>query len=169
MFLCLFHARLLPLDGEPRDRLSRGRRHRVSQRLHLNQLALGAIDVFCGCSVGDNASDSTQAQRASVEMIADVAHRFGRPPCDLTGGLRELQANVHHGQVSAVVAPDRVSMCGAEHAAIDLSTLGGGLGKDFVDTLNPLSEAFASFFCRGAHQVVRDDLSFDCVAGLFCV
>ena len=117
-----FHARLLPRAGESRGRLSRGRRHCVSQRLHLNQLALGAIDVSCGCSVGDNASDSTQAQRASVEMIAGVAHRCGRPPCDLTGGIWELQANVHYGQVSAVVAPDRVSICGAQHAANDLST-----------------------------------------------
>ena len=148
-----FHARLLPRAGESRGRLSRGRRHCVSQRLHLNQLALGAIDVSCGCSVGDNASDSTQAQRASVEMIAGVAHRCGRPPCDLTGGIWELQANVHYGQVSAVVAPDRVSICGAQHAANDLSTLGGGLG--LVDTLYPLSEAFASFFCRGAHQDAR--------------
>ena len=62
-------------------------------------------------------------------------------------------SNVHHGQVSAVVAPDGVPICGAQHAANDLSTLGGGLG--LVDSLYPLSEAFASFLSRGAHQVAR--------------
>ena len=53
-------------DGNPGGGLSRGCKQRVSQRLHVNQLVLDAIDslndIYCWCSVGDNAGDLTQAQ-----------------------------------------------------------------------------------------------------------
>ena len=65
-----------PACGEPRGRLPQSGKQRVSQRLHEKSFSLDAIDalaaMYFGRSVGDYA-DLTQAQRASVEMIALLA------------------------------------------------------------------------------------------------
>ena len=76
-------------------------------------------------------------------MIADVARRFGRPPCE-SYFLGSPSGPSNKVQVSAVVAPidatsqELISLPGAEHAAFDISALGrgigGGMGKEFVHT-----------------------------------
>ena len=144
---------------EPRGRFSRGCKQSVSRRLHVNQLALDAIDshslneMYCGCSVDYNAGDSTKAHPAIVEMIADVARRFGRSPSSLPFiphaillprmPFRELRGKVQ----------EPTSVLGAEHASIDISILGGKLGQE--PRRYTLVEAFAFFSSSGVHQGAR--------------
>ena len=94
----------------------------------------------------------TDAQRGSAATIADVARRFGRLPCD-TDCLGVLSKAPSQGRGG----PERRHFGGSllvslsEPAAIHISTLSSGLGKELVDTFSPTRLPFSQ-----APKRVRD-------------